>query len=79
LLKNLSQAAGFGLSIAAMIGTETAHADMPIPCWPCDDQAYMYNMACQDAFGWAWYYCGGGQPWQDYIWCCCSTGPYCDT
>lgn len=63
MLRCLSQLAGFGLSLVAMIGT--AHADMPIPsCMPCSDN----DQTCFDWYGTGWIYCGdaGG----DWIYCC---------
>jgi hypothetical protein len=68
LLKTLSNATGFGLALAAMV--ETAHADVPLPCWPCDDQIVEYNQECIANFGPGWTFCGDGPPWSDYFWCC---------
>jgi hypothetical protein len=73
LLKTLSQAAGFGLTLATMIGTMNGQ-DMPIPCYPCDDDIAEYNATCQEDYGNGWVYCGDGPWWSDYIWCCPS-GP----
>jgi hypothetical protein len=68
LLKTLSQAAGFGLTLATMM--ETAHADGPIPCYPCDDDIALYNQECVQDYGYGWSYCGDGPFWSDYFWCC---------
>jgi hypothetical protein len=72
LLKTLSQAAGFGLTLAAMIGTaEVGTAqDMPTPCYPCDDDIAAWNQECIDLYGNSWNFCGDGPPWSDYFWCC---------
>ncbi len=68
MLKTLSQAAGIGISLATMVGT--AHADVPIPCYPCDEDIQDYNYDCSSAYGAGWAYCGDGPWWSDYIWCC---------
>jgi len=69
VLKTLSQAAGFGLALATMIGTGDAQ-DMPTPCYPCDDVEAQYNQECIDLYGNSWSYCEDGPPWSDYFWCC---------
>jgi hypothetical protein len=66
MLRTLSQAVGFGISLAMMLGT--AHADVPVPCYPCDEDINQYNWDCVQNFGAGWAYCGDDGP--DYIWCC---------
>ena len=68
MLKTLSEAAGFALSLVATLSLPL-HADIPIPdqCWPYCDSVPAWNAECQNWFGSAWYYCGYSAGW---VYCC---------
>lgn len=66
MLRSLTRAAGFALSVAIVLPEVHAAIEAPDQCWP-DCNEYLENQQCIAWFGSAWYYCG----WSNgYTWCC---------
>ncbi len=66
MLKMLSQAAGFGLSMMVLVDTAHSVPMYPDQCYPNCDQ-YYEDLQCVGWFGSGWWYCGWNNGW---TYCC---------